>query len=76
MTILNERKFSSLTVKGTTDKLTKTLKRKNFRVIFTPPNTIRKMVDSLKDPIDPSAYKGTQTLVHVGNNTSVKLDDP
>ena len=44
------------------DKLAKTLKRKNFRVIFTPPNTIRKIVDSLKDPIDPSAYKGVYSI--------------
>ena len=49
-------------IKGATNKLAKTLKINNFKVIFTPPNTIRKMVDSLKDPIDPGAYKGVYSI--------------
>ena len=49
-------------IKGTTDKLDKTLKRHNSRVIFTPPNTIKKTVDSLKDPIEPGSYKGIYSI--------------
>ena len=49
-------------IKGTMDMLAKKLKRKNFRVIFTPLNTIRNMVDSLKDLIDPGAYKGVYSI--------------
>ena len=49
-------------IKGTTDKLAKTLKRKNFIFIFSFPNTRIKMVDSLKYPIDPGAYKGVYSI--------------
>ena len=45
-------------IKGTTDKLAKNLKRNKIQTFFTPPNTIRNMVDSLKDPINSKTYKG------------------
>ena len=31
-------------------------------MFFTPPNTIRNLVDSLKDPIEPKAYKGVYSI--------------
>ena len=49
-------------IKGTTDRLAKTLKRHKIRVFFTPPNTIRNLVDSLKDLIEPKAYKGVYSI--------------
>ena len=49
-------------IKGTTDRLSKTLKRHKIQVFFTPPNTIRNLVDSLKDPIEPEAYKGVYSI--------------
>ena len=49
-------------IKGTTDRLAKTLRRHKIQVLFTPPNTIRNYVDSLKDPIDPRAYKGVYSI--------------
>ena len=49
-------------MKGITDKLTKTLKRNKIQAFFTPPNTIRNMVDSLKDPINPKTYKGVYSI--------------
>ena len=44
----NVQKHFLLYIKGTTDKLAKTLKRNKIQAFFTPPNTIRNMVDSLK----------------------------
>ena len=58
--ILN--KVSLPYIKGTTDRLAKTLRRHKIQVLFTPPNTIRNFVDSLKDPIDPRAYKGVYSI--------------
>ena len=49
-------------IKGTTDKLAKTLKRNKIQTFFTPPNTIRNMVNSLKDPINPKTYKGMYSI--------------
>ena len=49
-------------IKGTTDKLSKTLGKRGFKVLFTPPNSIRKMVDSLKDPIEPTHFKGVYSI--------------
>ena len=49
-------------IKGATDRLAKTLKNHKVQVFFTSPNTIRNLVDSLKDPIEPKAYKGVYTI--------------
>ena len=46
----------------TTNRLSKTLRKRGFRVLFTPPNSIRKMVDSLKDPIEPKYFKGVYSI--------------
>ena len=37
--------------------MSKTLGKRWFKVLFTPPNSIRKIVDSLKDPIEPTYFK-------------------
>ena len=49
-------------IKGTVDRLSKTLRKRGFRVLFTPPNSIRKMVDSLKDPIEPKHFNGVYSI--------------
>ena len=49
-------------IKGTTYRLSKTLKIHKIHVFFTPPNTIKNLVDSLKDPIEPKAYKGVYSI--------------
>ena len=49
-------------IKGTTDRLSKTLIKRGFRVLFTPPNSIWKMVDSLKDPKEPNEFKGVYSI--------------
>ena len=43
-------------------RLSKTLGKRGFRVWFTPPNSIKKMVDSLKDPIEPKYFKGVYSI--------------
>ena len=43
-------------------RLSKTLGKKGFRVLFTPHNSIRNMVDSLKDPIEPKYFKGVYSI--------------
>ena len=58
----NISKVSLPYIKGTTDKLAKTLKRHKIQVVFKPPNTIRNLVDSLKDPVEPKAYKGVYCI--------------
>ena len=49
-------------IKGTIDRLSKTIGKRGFRVLFTPLNSIRKMVDSLKDPIEPKYFKGVYSI--------------
>ena len=50
-------KISLPYIKGTTDKISKILNKHNIKIAFTPPNTIRNMVDSAKDPINPRLQK-------------------
>ena len=45
-------------IQGVTDKIDKHLKKKNIDYVFSPPNNIRKLLRSVKDPIDPSLKKG------------------
>ena len=49
-------------IEGMTDKLAKILKKGNITVIFSPPNTIRKMMDSAKDSMNSKFYKGVYTI--------------
>jgi hypothetical protein len=55
-------KISLPYIKGTIDKIAKILRRRNIRVTFSPPNTIRHMVDSTKDPTRPCMYKGVYSI--------------
>ena len=41
-------------IQGITDKIAKHLKKKNIDSMFSPPNNIRKLLRSVKDPIDSS----------------------
>ena len=53
-------------IKGTTDRIAKILKRKNINVAFPPPNTIKGIIDSSKDTVDPKQQKEfMKSLVHV-----------
>jgi hypothetical protein len=38
------------------------LKKGNIGVAFSPPNTIKGMVDSAKDPIEPNMHKGVYSI--------------
>jgi hypothetical protein len=58
----DEIKITLLYIKGTTDKIARILKKGNIRVIFTPPNTLKGMLDCAKDVIDPKHHKGVYTV--------------
>ena len=49
-------------IKGTTDKIAKILTKHNIMVAFTPPNTIKNMLSSAKDLIDPKNLKGVYSV--------------
>ena len=56
--VVNRTKFLLPYIKGTIDKLTKILKKKNITVTFSPQNSIKKMMDHVKDPIKYGDCKG------------------
>ena len=39
-------------IHGTTNKIVKILRRRNIKVVFSDPNSLRDMLDSTKDSID------------------------
>ena len=45
-------------IHGTTNKIANILKKKNIRVVFAPPNSVRTLLDKAKDPIDLKHHKG------------------
>ena len=49
-------------IKGTTDKIAKILKRGNIKVSFPPPNTIKKMLDRVKNVTNPKQQKGVYSI--------------
>lgn len=49
-------------VQGTTDKITRILKKHNVLATFRPLNTIRRSLRSVKDPIDPKGMKGVYII--------------
>jgi hypothetical protein len=56
-------------IHGTTDKIAKILKKKNIRVAFSPPNSLRNipnslinMLDTAKDPIEPKLHPGVYAI--------------
>ena len=44
-------------IQGTTDKVAKILRKRKIRIAFSPPNSLRNMLDKAKDPIDPKHNK-------------------
>lgn len=55
-------RVSLLYIKSTTDKITKILNKHNINVAFTPSNTIRQLLNSVKDPINPNLQKGVYAI--------------
>ena len=49
-------------IHGTTNKIINILKKKNMRVAFAPPNSVRTLLDKAKDPVDPKNYKGVYKI--------------
>ena len=49
-------------IRGTTDKIEKILRRRNLKVCFSPPNSIRNMLDFSKDPIEPKLLQGVYAI--------------
>ena len=49
-------------IKGTIDKIAKILKKRNIHVAFSPLNTIRGFVDSVKDPLGLGQQKGVYSI--------------
>jgi hypothetical protein len=49
-------------IQGTTDKIANILHKKQIRVLFSPPNTLRTMLDYAKYRIDPKKSKGVHSI--------------
>ena len=53
-------------IHGTTNKIANILKKKNIRVAFAPPNSLKNLLDKAKDLVDPKNHKGVYKYhVHV-----------
>ena len=50
-------------IQGVTDNIAKHLKKKSIDYVFSPLNNIRKLLKSVKDPIDPSLKKGVNMIL-------------
>ena len=53
----SKRKVILPYIKGTTDRIAKVLSRKKINTTFTPPNSLKNMLDKAKDPIVPKMRK-------------------
>ena len=49
-------------IQGVTDRIAKHLKKKSIDYVFSPLNNIRKLLKTVKDPIDPSLKKGVYMI--------------
>ena len=49
-------------IKGTTEKIAKILRKENIKVSFSPPNSLRTMLDHAKDSINPSLHRGVYSI--------------
>ena len=49
-------------IQGITYKIDKHLKKKDIDSVFSPPNSIKKLLRSVKDPVDPSLRKGVYLI--------------
>ena len=47
---------------GTTDKIAEILRRRNLKVCFSPPNSIRNMLYFSKDAIEPKHHQGVYAI--------------
>ena len=47
---------------GTTDKIAEILRRRNLKVCFSPPNSIRNMLYFSKDPTEPKLIQGVYAI--------------
>ena len=47
---------------GTTEKIAKILRKENIKVSFSPPNSLRTMLDHAKDSINPSLHRGVYSI--------------
>ena len=45
-------------IHGTTKRIANVIRKKNIRVTFSPPNSLRSMLNKSKDPIDLRHHKG------------------
>ena len=45
-------------IDGATNKIANVIRKKNIRVAFSPPNSLRSMLDKYKDPFDLKHHKG------------------
>ena len=60
--IENERIMVLPYIQGTTDKVAKIRRKRKIRISFSPPNSLRNMLDKAKDPIDPKHKKGVYVI--------------
>ena len=49
-------------IQGTTDKIANILRKKQIKVAFSPPNTLKGMLDHAKDQTDPRKNKGVYSI--------------
>ena len=49
-------------IKGTTYVIARILRKKNIGVTFAPPNSIGRMLDTSKDPVEPLKQKGVYSV--------------
>ena len=49
-------------IKGTTEKIAKILRKESIKVSFSPPNSLRTMLDHAKDSINPNLHRGVYSI--------------
>ena len=49
-------------IHGTTNKIANILKKKDIRVAFAPPNSVKNWLDKAKVPVDPKNHKGVYKI--------------
>ena len=59
---MDRTKITLPCIKGTTDVVARILRKRNIKVIFSPPNSVGRMLDSSKDPIEPLKQKGVYSI--------------
>ena len=49
-------------IQGTMESITRILKKKNIKTVFSPPNKLEKFPSKVKDPISPGSHKGVYSI--------------